>query len=735
MIVQLTETKISQIIAQRLPLAEKIAEVEKNSKLLLAKLAEIEQYRQQLLTQIEDDKIRGYLEEIDYQTPQHQLETEIATLGQLKARFQRKTLNIGVIGRAGQGKSQLLQTLSGLSSAEIPTGDRQHCTGVRSTIHHNPNIETYAEVWFHSEISFLNEVIAPYYEKLQLGAKPINLATFGSQPLPELPPELAKNAVYGAMYEHLRQYYQQLPNYRHFFTETSPKHLKKTEIREYIAQDTVDGQRSYHNYLAAKEAKIVCSFPNEDLGQIALVDMPGLGDTGLGDPERLIEILGKDVDIVLFIRMPRPPRDYWADVDVQLYDIANQALRDLPLAEWSFLVLNRTNSDSPIKDNLVYCQDLANSYQDKHLYFSDCLIANCANPEEARSRILDPVLSYLTKNITSLDQEYTQACQERLKEIQQRISAELTKAQQAVKLVAMGNNWFPLFERLFEELWDELTTNLEDLLEKLREQRDWEDFDFKEQVEAAIKACEEDTGIPTEAAIETRRKRLGGYPNAYYEYLNEIRAHLSQHFLLLDDGLKKGLEKVKSEVAEVLITKARLGKLSSATGSSFLKEIVNQIPEDLTSLKFGFQTLAEFNLAYRGMIQHRIRVHLDDLTPNSTSLQLSTNPSATEVLTCLQSLQAEAVYNCQTALDDLLAEPSQAAFAIVEEFLDRVLRAEGVKSEWRIFLEEMRDEVWSSEFAQLGAQTRTRREWLDLIKEVTVANQLHLLSFLAFEYK
>jgi hypothetical protein len=81
--------------------------------------------------------------------------------------------------------------------------------------------------------------------------------------------------------------------------------------------------------------------------------MPGLGDTGLGDAERLIQILGQDVDIALFVRMPRPPRDYWADVDVKLYDTARSALIDLPINLWSFVVLNKTDATSRMGDNLV----------------------------------------------------------------------------------------------------------------------------------------------------------------------------------------------------------------------------------------------------------------------------------------------------------------------------------------------------------------------------------------------
>ena len=118
------------------------------------------------------------------------------------------------------------------------------------------------------------------------------------------------------------------------------------------------------------------------------------------------------------------------------------------------------------------------------------------------------------------------------------------------------------------------------------------------------------------------------------------------------------------------------------------------------------------------------------MTPDETSLQLSANPTASEVLTCLQALQAEAVYKCGSALDDLLAEPNQAAFAIVEEFLDRILRAEGVKTEWRIFLEEVRSEVWSNEFEQLGDRTRIRREWLEAVERVAAANELSAMNFL-----
>ena len=47
----------------------------------------------------------------------------------LEARFSRKTINIGVSGRARVGKSTLLQSISGLSDEQIPTGSGLPVTG------------------------------------------------------------------------------------------------------------------------------------------------------------------------------------------------------------------------------------------------------------------------------------------------------------------------------------------------------------------------------------------------------------------------------------------------------------------------------------------------------------------------------------------------------------------------------------------------------------------------------
>jgi len=721
--------RIASIIEKRRPLAQKIAGIEANLKSLALALRNLEDNRHHLLTRVDDPNISGQLREIDFSRIQPGIAAELEALSKLRARFSRDTLNIGVVGRARQGKSRLLQSLTGLTAAEIPDGNRQHCTGVRSTIHHNPAVETHGEVWFHSERSFLDEAIAPYYDKFGLAAKPITLEEFARNPLPALPSNLPGYAEPKAMYEHLGKYHLNLERYRQLLLEPSPRRIGRSEIREYVAQDTPDGQRVFFNYLAVREVKIVCNFPNSDVGQIALVDMPGLGDTGVGDEERLMTTLGQDVDAVLFVRMPKSSGDYWADVDVRLYDIARAALVELPISAWSFMVLNQTDAGSNNGDNSNNCKDLADTIAEKHLKVVECAIANCANPEDANN-VLDRVLDYLAVNITALDQQYASSCQDRLIRLQNAVHSELEKAGIALGKSTPRASDFSEFLRLFNQLWDGLTSGLESLLRHLEAQRNARDIAFKQQVDAAIQACRDNTGVPSIEQIEQRRDRVGGYPNAYYEYLSEIRAHLSQHFLSLDDGLKQIIHRVKAQVANVLIEQGRLKKLTDKQGAEFLQTITDQIPEHLSKLKLGFQILSSFDLSYRGLIQHRIRQHLDGLTPDKTALKLSKSPSPQEVLSCLKTSHAEAVYNCEIALEDFLPEPNQAAFAIVEEFVDRVLRAEDVKTEWQIFLEEVRSDVWRDEFEQLGERSRLRREWLDSVERAEAANRLDFMQFL-----
>lgn len=234
---------------------------------------------------------------------------------------------------------------------------------------------------------------------------------------------------------------------------------------------------------------------------------------------------------------------------------------------------------------------------------------------------------------------------------------------------------------------------------------------------------------------------------AYAECLHQVRTHLSKQFLSLDVALKESVEDAKSRVVKVLIDHGRLKRMAEGNGSEFLKSLTEKVPENLSGLRLGFQTLATFDLQFRGLVQHRIRKHLDILIPDRTHFRLEGFPifpillgklgnkqlgksNAEKILSNLQKAHTEAVNNCEKELKSLLKEPSQAGFAIVEEFIDRVLRADGVRTEWQIFLQEVAADVWIEEFDNTMLATQLRRDWMQAIEKSEKAKQADALNFL-----
>ncbi len=340
-----------------------------------------------------------------------------------------------------------------------------------------------------------------------------------------------------------------------------------------------------------------------------------------------------------------------------------------------------------------------------------------------------------------LDHKYASTCQTRLIELQSSIATELEKAQTVLGKNNSNDDWFPYFIRLFGTLWRDLTGELEALTKSMINQRDIEDSGLKIAVETAIKKCRTNTGIPIVKEILKKRNLHGSFETAYSESLHEVRTHLSKSFLDLDIALKESLEKAKSQVVQVLITSGKLRTVAEGDGSEFLTNIGVKIPEKLVGLRLGFEILATFDLQYRGLIQHRIRKYLDILTPDRTQYKFndlfsnilgqpnSDEDKAKKIYNNLRRAQLEAVNNCEKELKRLLTEPSQAGFAIVEEFVDRVLRAEGIRDEWQIFLQEFANDVWVEEFGAAQTNSELKKEWLEIVAKVKQANKLECFKF------
>ncbi|MBV6621752.1 MAG: dynamin family protein [Rivularia sp. (in: Bacteria)] len=671
------------------------------------------------------------LKEIDFEVI-NRISNLLNVLEKLHYRCTRNTINIAVVGYARQGKSILLQSLTGLSNQVIPDGSEGYCTGTISKIVHQPGLqEAKAKVSFYSPKEFQAQVLAPYYETLDLDEKPVTVEEFARTPPPSLPLNKKDSEFDKARYGHLRKdYYSNINKYRHLL-ESPPIEIAESEIARYITQDASDEKGDkIVDYLAVKEVEIFCSFPYKEIGQISLLDLPGLGDTNLIEAKRLIKILSEEADIILFVRRPEP-NAVWGEAHLKLYQIARDALNNFPLSKSSFMILNRTRNGVEGGDNSYRCQKLQAELKQTPIRVAKCIIADCSNSQEVFNEVLEPILNDLVDNVESIEKQYRQECEQQLNQLHRNISIELDKA--SLALTRYGDEDL-LFEQLFEQFWHKLTNDLENLLAQLKENQYSLDQEFAEKVKNAIQKCRTDKIIPASCEeIAERRHLFGSYNTAYNEFLHEIRSNFLSNFLSLDEEMQHSLDNRKNLAVKII--KSHLGEFASSQEIDFLRYIYNILPDNASNLKLAFQKLYDFDVSNAGRIIRLVRINIDTLKPDNSKLSLSEPINLSEkqaksefhiekqILHLLQQLYQQATDISEKALNQIVSEPSTDAYFMLEEFVDRVIRTKNAKLEWRIFLRKESSKIWS-EFREIQQCVQQKQTLIALVERAKEVNGL-----------
>jgi hypothetical protein len=763
--------RIEQVIQKRQSLARKAQPVRAHLENLLQQVLQLGQHYQTFSNGLAAINSKDTLEQINLMKLESQIRTERDRLNDLIVRLSRPTLNIGVVGRMGQGKSTFLQRLSGLSDDEIPARKGGACTAVRSTIYHHEG-ETKASVTFHSEHSFLQEVIGPYYEALGFANPPANLDVFASALLPMEPTGVTLQTMYG----HLKDDYQKnLAHYRNYLKDSSPRtiDIPKEQIPTYVVQQRDGHNRlTTFNHLAVREVNIRCRFKQSGVNKLGLVDVPGLGDTRLGDTKLILETLGREVDAVLFLRRPDSQRYQWDRDDLGLYDLAAQALPNL--AARSFMLMNYQRIG---EGNLEACQKMQSDLG--KIKVVECLLADCDDAQKANG-VLDQVLQYLDREILNLEEQHAQTCQTKLMALHETLNKNLS---QVNSVSSAANQEQKLFRRLFKQFMEDLSNGLRNLVEEFENEKEHNDADFQIAVKKALEDCGQNTGIPSVVDIKTRCRKdfHDSYKATYCMYIAELRAKLSKNFLALDDGLQQAANKLKARVSCTLTDQAGLGGLTSTKGPEFLTVMSDLLVARDNPLKTGFKLLADFNICYGELVLNDIRQDLMGiLDPDDVVLSHELAEMATRAVTAiggvaasvsgseiasnsvvlehavstvnqlataatdvffklkdesvhekLKALHQQAIRQCGQTLQRWLSKPSITRYSMATEFVDRVLDEAEMREEWETFLREpsIRNKVWR-EFAEFDRLQALQVTWLNAVQGLQNANQRQKLNFL-----
>ena len=257
-------------------------------------------------------------------------------------RLRRESINIGVAGKARQGKSMILQMLTGLGDKQIPTGDGGFCTAVRSIVH-NRDAQS-ATVHYLTEARLLGDKVYPSYEPvgtsdvaLGLSSRPSSVAAFLAADLPSIPDTASVEAIENwkkvqALQTDLRANPGLVSK-----LNTSPESIPLDSVRDFLVKDK--GETNYH---IVDYVEIVTPFDADLPKGMTVYDLPGLEDPSPGIRETMLKCVSEEADVVFLLRMPKNTGDDWDAADLRTM---TQLKKIYPASEvqpkdWIQLVLN-----------------------------------------------------------------------------------------------------------------------------------------------------------------------------------------------------------------------------------------------------------------------------------------------------------------------------------------------------------------------------------------------------------
>ena len=580
------------------------------------------------------------------------IESEQDRLRKLQERFSKKDITIAVLGRARQGKSTILQSLSGLESNLIPGGSGLCGTASVSHITNTDQDQVSATVQFYNRDDFFATTILPYFHSLGLTPVPKTLAEFEVSPLPVF--NQNGNAMANARYQKLREYRDNISQYNYLLTGVS-RQVEPGDIYEYVTQYSENRQSAYkyllatYKYLAVKQIEITCRFPSPNLGKLTLIDMPGVGDLGIINEEKRISALMDKVDLFLFVRKPDPLGDEWSSVDLDLYNLFMEANNQTdPLFHVknnSFLILNHVNI-SPEVNNLDRCRDMQTGLAGQGMEFPDVSIIDCINKSDVTEKILGDVSSSFINKISQLDEQIMQRSKESIFSLSNQIQKLLSNMEQ--RKLPEGNFNLYDFKELFNNLWAGQTNSFENLLKQkysLCNEPNILVYNHFERTKDHIKSLLSNL---TETDIKLSRNAVGSYNKAYENILNEYKSHITNEFLKLDGILFKVLNEIKNEVYEILKKEGRLSYMDNLS-DSFDSVLIDEISE-VSNLRNPVSSFVNFQLSYLGFLHFKIREYLNILTPDYLEIRLSRQDTDGDILNYIKHSVEACLYQIQKGI-------------------------------------------------------------------------------------
>jgi hypothetical protein len=666
------------------------------------------------------------------------------------ARFARETVNIGVSGSARVGKSTLLQSISGLTDAQIPTGRDIPVTAVRSRIYHSMRPPG-AVLRMHSPASFLTEVISPYHKALALDRVPVTLDEFRTWAYAD--PRDASAIASGdlALLVRLREMQEALWSYEKDLTG-GDKAIDLAELRPYVAYPTsaerAASSRLPHRYLAVSDVRIDCEFPKADVDQLGIVDLPGLGEVAADAEEHHLTGLRHDVDVVLLVKRAAESIAFWGKPDAQainLLDKARGAIRDR--GDFVYIVINARPADADLATALrAHIVHQVNDGQEDR-YFK-ILTTDVASPEAVRADLLTPVLEALAQRLPVMDAEFLAGARGQAEAVRSRIAGVRAALSDALsRSRARGGSGYEDLAERARALRVALMGGLNALVEKLRIEATSEGDDpayvkaITERYTEIKQWIEDGFGVGQEAwcarAVEQFGLDYGNSAPYTVAELNRIRVEIGTRYASLNDYFSGRVEEARRRVGVVL--RDNLGTLlaevdpaAELAGTELLRQAVTIFDEaepPTTSLSTAAQFLIDLKLEYRTQFHPQVRQLLHDVTgqrrdpktgdPAPVIMVAPDQQGALRLYDSCTALARKAAYEISKELLTMKVTPLMVIYAAVEQFEDSFIHSGNAERDFVRLASSYRDELWPGTYAGLTEANARHAKVTRLMNDLT----------------
>lgn len=666
-----------------------------------------------------------------------------STMAPIEARFSRNTVNIGVSGQARVGKSTLLQAISGLDDTEIPTGEGRPVTAVQSRIQYSDR--SVATIEFHTWNTFRSDVLFTAFNELGApSATPRTLSEFSAMNFIKLFPNVPQRQR--TILSDLKDAQDSIDSYESSLTgNTTNVPLK--DISQYVKKaytDTV-GQIPKRKYLAVRKVTIYCPFPYEDARNLALIDLPGLGEISAGAEDRHVEGLENETDVVLMVKRPADTVAFWTEKDAAAFELIERAKsRSQHASDFLFIVKNQKLSDAP---NLI-------SELDKSLHTSlisarpddpiTILEADAKSPAAVTENILIPVLEHLAANLQRMDRELMTSalkiCEGHLKQLRDFLD-ELDELIRSVSLPSSTQDT----NRKAKKLRTSLRRALEELAQTRVENGDNYDAVFEEKIESQFRRIQEDLeyGLRADKSRDNWREQLENNRGDDSQInhgieSNYLRVGIIRYCSELDlhfDGLVTALI---DEVAEVCIKSlgALLMELSGREALEKLYQLSKNLPpitvDNLTIENTAFRDtmsqLLSLKIAYLDQVHPFVSPALDILR-NKEEYAVHVHQMDTDkAILDLQNLGENAAYEIKKSLLRRVDTPRRILEAALEQAIDQLIRSENYEEQFVAFVETYKDSIWPDEYTNVEVRSANIQE----LRSVSARALQHLQSIIEY---